>query len=81
MNEFNAHLLVDCQNVLGEGVRWNVELQRVFWVDIEQKQLWSCDEQGGSLECLELPERLCAFAFDPDGNLLAAFAPVFIACI
>lgn len=69
-----VELLVDCQNTLGEGIQWSVSKQRLFWTDIQEKKLYCCDEFGGDLTIFDLPERLCSFAFDPDGNLLAAFA-------
>lgn len=74
MTDISAELLVDCRNHLGEGVQWDVEAQRLFWTDIHESKLYSADEDGGDVEIRELPERLCSFAFDPDGNILAAMA-------
>lgn len=74
MKELQAELLVDCKNILGEGIQWSTREQRLYWVDIEKSLLYSCDEDGGQLITRELDERLCAFAFDPDGNMLAGFA-------
>lgn len=67
-------LIVDCANLLGECVQWNVEEQRVYWTDVYGQRLYSCDEEGRDLAVRELPDKLGSFAFDPDGNLLAAFA-------
>ncbi len=72
--EFSARLLVDCQNQLGECVRWHAERQRVFWTDILESRLWSCDQDGGDLRSIALEERLCAFAFTSEGRFLAGFA-------
>lgn len=69
-----AELLVDCRNILGEAVQWNMAVQRVFWTDIFGNALWSCDENGGDIVCLDLPGSLCAFAFSQDGGMIAAFA-------
>lgn len=68
-----ADLLVDCANLLGEGVQWNEDHQRVWWTDIHGRALWSCDADGGDVAKIETAERLGSFAFDPDNNLLAAF--------
>jgi L-arabinonolactonase len=67
-------LVVDCRNLLGECVLWNAADERVYWTDIYGQRLYRCDEHGGDLLVRELPDKLGSFAFDPDGNLLAAFA-------
>jgi L-arabinonolactonase len=67
-------LLVDCRNLLGECVLWNAAEERIYWTDIYGQRLWCCDEHGGDLLVRELPDKLGSFAFDPDGNLLAAFS-------
>ena len=68
-----ADLLIDAQNTLGEGIQWNADHRRVWWTDIHGMALWSCDADGGSVETMTLPERLCSFAFDPQNRMLAAF--------
>lgn len=67
-------LLVDCKNQLGECVLWNARDRRVYWTDIYGQRLYACDEDGGGLEVRELPDKLGSFAFDPEGDLLAAFS-------
>ncbi len=67
-------LLIDSKNGLGEGVQWSVSQQRLFWVDIDEARLCSCDEFGQDFRAVDMPERMCSFAFDLDGNLLCAFA-------
>jgi L-arabinonolactonase len=67
-------LLVDCKNLLGECVLWNQEERRVYWTDIYGRRLYSCDADGADLVVRELPDMLGSFAFDPNGDMLAAFA-------
>ena len=74
MPHLKASLLVDCQNLLGECVLWNTDDQRVYWTDVYSNKLYSCYEQGGDLLIRDLPDMLGSFAFDPDGNLIAAFS-------
>lgn len=69
----DAELLIDAQNILGEGIQWNADHRRVWWTDIHGRALWSCDGDGGSVEKIDLFERLGCFAFDPQNRLLAAF--------
>jgi L-arabinonolactonase len=74
MAPVQARLLVDCQNQLGECVLWNVDDERVYWTDVYENRLYSCDAEGSALRVFELPERLGSFAFDARGDLLCAFA-------
>ena len=74
MKTLEPTLLVDCKNQLGECVLWNTESQRLYWTDIYGQRLYACDEDGGHLEVRELPDKLGSFAFDPEGDLLAAFS-------
>jgi len=68
-----AELLVDSTCSLAEGIQWRVDQQRLWWTDIHGCMLWSCDAVGNGIEKISTPERLCSFAFDPTGNILAAF--------
>ncbi|MEV8466839.1 SMP-30/gluconolactonase/LRE family protein [Fluviibacterium sp. DFM31] len=70
----HARLLVDCEAGLGEGVQWHRQTRRVYWTDIEGNTLWSAAETGEAVRQVALDAPLCAFAFTPDGNMLAGFA-------
>ncbi len=74
MRELEARLLVDCRNLLGECVLWNASDERVYWSDVYGQKLYSCDAEGQQLIERALPDKLGSFAFDLDGNLLAAFS-------
>ncbi|HKO90507.1 MAG TPA: SMP-30/gluconolactonase/LRE family protein [Polyangiaceae bacterium] len=74
MTVLTARLLVDGKNQLGECVLWNASEQRVYWTDVYACRLYSCDAEGRELTSRALPEKLGSFSFDPDGNLLCAFA-------
>ena len=80
MAALQAQLLVDGQNLLGECVLWNAVDRRVYWTDVYSCTLFSCNAEGGELLARALPDKLGSFAFDPDGNLLAAFAKGLSAC-
>ncbi|WP_179954239.1 SMP-30/gluconolactonase/LRE family protein [Denitrobaculum tricleocarpae] len=67
-----AELLLDCRNFLGEGVRWNGALQKLFWVDIERAELWSLDPEDHATRTWTLPERIGSFAFKGNGMMLVA---------
>jgi L-arabinonolactonase len=64
--------IADCQNILGEGVAWSVDDQKLYWVDIEKSQLWCYDPETGQTKTWKSPERITAFAFRDRGGLLVA---------
>ena len=67
-----AELLVDCRNTLGEGIQWNPHDSRLYWTDIQERRIWSADGQGENVDTWTFPERVGAFAFDRNGDLLLA---------
>ena len=67
-----AELLVDCRNTLAEGIQWHPGQARLYWTDILERTLWSCDAEGGSVETLAFAKRIGCFAFCTDDRLLLA---------
>ena len=72
-----AHPVVRCRNILGEGAVWSVDRQALFWTDIHGRRLWSFDPATGRERCWEAPDRIGCFALRRDGTLLAGFAQGF----
>lgn len=70
----DATLLVAPGATRGEGVQWHYRQRRLYWTDVEERRLWSCDEDGDALHHVALDESLAAFAFCDDGRMLGAFA-------
>jgi L-arabinonolactonase len=74
MTAHRPDLLIDCQNTLGEGVRWHAGEQRIWWTDIDEKMLYSATANGGDQRCWQLDKRLASFAFASTADtLLCAF--------
>jgi L-arabinonolactonase len=69
-----AKLVLDCQNLHGEGVFWSSREQKLYWTDIKGQQVWCFDPETQASQHYDLDERLCAFALRKDGSILAAFA-------
>lgn len=42
----DIRLLVDSKNHLGEGPLWDVEEQRLYWIDSSAAEIWTCKEDG-----------------------------------
>lgn len=66
---------VPCQNILGEGVQWNVADQSVWWTDIQAAKIYRYHPATKALNTWPTPEPVGCFAFaQKDSRLLVAFA-------
>jgi sugar lactone lactonase YvrE len=67
--------MVPCANQLGEGPLWNEHDGKLWWTDIQARRLYRFSLSSSAVETFDTPERLCSFAFLPDGGsrILAAF--------
>jgi sugar lactone lactonase YvrE len=57
---------------LGESPFWHPREQRLYWVDIEQKQIRRLDPQGGAVETWPMPENPGCIAPAESGGLVIA---------
>ncbi len=67
-------LVIACNNVLGEGVTWDHAAQRLYWVDIESREIWTLDPVTGATTTHKAPERVTCLAPRRDRGLVVAFA-------
>ena len=66
--------VLSVQNILGEGVLWNVRTARLWWTDIQGRCLFRYDPITRTLDRIETPERAGSFAFVAgDDRLIVAF--------
>jgi sugar lactone lactonase YvrE len=69
-----AELVLDCRNLHGEGILWNDVDRRLWWTDINGKQLWWLDPQSGASDSIAMTDRVCCFAPRAKGGYILAFA-------
>jgi len=72
-----VELAVDCRNILGESVTWDHDAKRVYWLDIESRELWTLDPASGRTSTHKAAERIACFALRQRSGLLAGFASGF----
>jgi len=66
--------VLSVQNILGEGVLWNVRTARLWWTDIQGRRLFRYDPVTRTLDRIETPERVGSFAFvAEEDRLIVAF--------
>ncbi len=68
----DIRICVPCENVLGEGPIWDVEDQRLYWVDGLSGKLLRCTAYGADVEQWGLPAEIGSFALRRGGGAIVA---------
>lgn len=67
-----VELLLDLHTDLGEAPTWDERTQRLWFVDINNKKIYSCTEDGKDLVSIDTPETVGTIALTTDKNVLLA---------
>ena len=73
----DVRLLVDSKNHLGEGPLWDVEDQRLYWIDSSASEIWSCREDGSDVQLHYVPTHIGSMAIRQKGGAVLALANGF----
>ena len=68
----SVQLIVDSQNLLGEGAFWNHKTQNFWWIDIEGKTLNILDPATRDVATIDVGERIGTVVPDHKGNAILA---------
>jgi len=72
-----VELLVDKQNVLGEGPLWDVEEQRLYWIDSLGREVFRAREDGSHFERRPVPGDIGSLAVRKSGGLVLSLSDGF----
>lgn len=61
-------VLLDVKTTLGEGPLWDVDLQRLFFVDVADGRIFSCTAQGTEVRAWDVPGKVGAISLRKDGS-------------
>lgn len=61
-------ILVDVKTTLGEGPLWDVQQQRLYWVDSLDGRVFRCTADGGELRAWELGQRIGSMTLRREGT-------------
>jgi sugar lactone lactonase YvrE len=78
MEDGKADLFVDSRCELGEGIVWDAARQRLWWTDIDGRQIWTCDPVSRATERFTPPDRVGFVAVAADGRLLLGAAKALL---
>ncbi len=68
---------LDCRAELGEGPLWDVAEQRLYWVNIKQREIHRFDPATGRDEVWKTPEAVGSLALRAQGGLVVALRSGF----
>jgi L-arabinonolactonase len=69
---FRIELLTDGRNELGEGPLWDVDEQRLYWIDSHGKTVHRCDAAGKDLRRWNLPEHIGSMCLREKGGAVVS---------
>ena len=61
-------VLVDVKTTLGEGPLWDVEQQRLYWIDSFDGRVFRCTHDGREIRAWDVPQKIGSIAIRKDGN-------------
>ena len=61
-------VLVDVKTILGEGPLWDVEQQRLYFIDSFGANIFRCTHDGREIRAWDLPAKIGSMALRKDGN-------------
>ena len=69
-----VRLLVDANNHLGEGPLWDVDEERLYWIDSTAAEIYSCRADGGDVKRYFVPRHIGSMALRKGGGAVVALA-------
>lgn len=61
-------VIVDVKTTLGEGPLWDVEQQRLYWIDATGMRVFRATPDGREIRAWDVPSRVGSIAIRKDGN-------------
>ena len=70
-------VLVDVKTILGEGPLWDVEEQRLYWIDSFGGNVFRCTPDGREIRAWDLPQKIGSMALRKKGGAVLSLARGF----
>src|SRR4051812_9856001 len=64
----NIDIVLDVKTLLGEGPLWDVEQQRLYWIDSHGQRVVRATADGRELRCWLVPAPIGSIALTRDGS-------------
>ena len=73
----NIECVVQSRDALGEGVLWNGDERRLYWVDALAGKIRRWDPASGAVDAWQVPEFIGSLTFDRSGGIVAGLESGF----
>lgn len=70
-------VLVDVKTTLGEGPLWDVEEQRLYWIDSFDGRVFRCTADGRELRAWDVPQKIGSMCLRKSGGAVVSLARGF----
>ncbi|MBR8653029.1 SMP-30/gluconolactonase/LRE family protein [Achromobacter sp. Marseille-Q0513] len=70
-------ILADVKTTLGEGPLWDVDEQRLYWIDSFDGRVFRCTADGRELRAWDLPQKIGSMALRKQGGAVVSLARGF----
>ncbi len=70
-------VLVDVKTTLGEGPLWDVDEQRLYWIDSFDGRVFRCTPEGGEVRSWDVPMKIGSMALRKGGGAVVSLARGF----
>lgn len=67
-------VLVDVKTTLGEGPLWDVQEQRLYWIDSADGRVFRATAQGNELRAWQVPQKIGSMALRKGGGAIVSLA-------
>ena len=70
-------VLVDVKTILGEGPLWDVEEERLYWIDSFGGNIFRCTHDGREIRAWDVPQKIGSMALRKSGGAVLSLARGF----
>ena len=68
----SVHAIVDCKTSLGEGPLWDVQEQKIYWIDSLGNKIFRANADGSGVEVWDVPNKIGSMAIRDKGGAIVS---------
>jgi L-arabinonolactonase len=73
----DIRVLVDCKNILGEGPLWDIDEQRLYWIDSFGNKVFRCTADGREVQEWDVPAKIGSMTLREKGGAVISLQTGF----